>query len=144
MRCQRVKGRQTVGRRVHLTSPSGMQQTLFSDEIQFAQSDSHYYNLHLRNVPAIKVRMPQSEILKTLGDRFLSISRGLVVNVNFIRQLGTKFCILEEGREVLLSRNNLNAIHTAYAAHVSKQLTRGDYETSMISEYIGDDTEASS
>ena len=79
MRCQRVKGRQTVGRRVHLTSPSGMQQTLFSDEIQFAQSDSHYYNLHLRNVPAIKVRMPQSEILKTLGDRFLSISRGLVV-----------------------------------------------------------------
>ena len=90
------------------------------------------------------VALPQSEILKTLGDRFLSISRGLVVNVNFIRQLGTKFCILEEGREVLLSRNNLNAIHTAYAAHVSKQLTHGDYETSMISEYIGDDTEASS
>ena len=127
MRCQRVKGRQTVGRRVHLTSSSGMQQILFSDEIQFAQSDSHYYNLHLRNISVIKVRLPQSEILKTLGDRFLSISRGLVVNVNFIRQLGTKFCILEEGREVLLSRNNLNAIHTAYAAHVFKQLTRGDY-----------------
>ena len=35
--------------------------------------------------------------------------------------------ILEEGREVLLSRNNLNAIHTVYAAHVSKQLTHGDY-----------------
>ena len=125
MRCQRVKGKQTVGRRVHLTSPSGMQQTLFSDEIQFAQSDSHYYNLHLRNISVIKVRLPQSDILKTLGDRFLSISRGLVVNVNFIRQLGTKFCILEEGREVLLSRNNLNAIHTPYAAHVFKQLTRG-------------------
>ena len=122
-----MKGRQTVGRRVHLTSSSGMQQILFSDEIQFAQSDSHYYNLHLRNVSVIKVRLPQSEILKTLGDRFLSISRGLVVNVNFIRQLGTKFCILEEGREVLLSRNNLNAIHTPYAAHVFKQLTRGDY-----------------
>ena len=127
MRCQRVKGRQTVGRRVHLTSSSGMQQILFSDEIQFAQSDSHYYNLHLRNISVIKVRLPQSEILKTLGDRFRAIFRGLVVNVNFIRQLGTKFCILEEGREVLLSRNNLNAIHTPYAAHVFKQLTRGDY-----------------
>ena len=36
--------------------------------------------------------------------------------------------VFQEGRpEVLLSRNNLNAIHTVYAAHVSKQLTHGDY-----------------
>ena len=58
---------------------------------------------------------------------------------------GNRLDLFQEGRpEVLLSRNNLNAIHTPYAAHVSKQLTHGDYETSMISEYIGDDTEASS
>ena len=104
-----------------------MQQIHLSDEIQFTQSDSHYYNRHLRNSTVIKFRITQSEILNTLGARFLSISRGLVVNVYFIRQLGTKFCILGEGREVLLSRNNLNAIHTAYAAHVSKQLTHGDH-----------------
>ena len=58
---------------------------------------------------------------------------------------GNRLDLFQEDRpEVLLSRNNLNAIHTVYAAHVSKQLTHGDYETSMISEYIGDDTEASS
>ena len=58
---------------------------------------------------------------------------------------GNRLDLFQEYRpEVLLSRNNLNAIHTVYAAHVSKQLTHGDYETSMISEYIGDDTEASS
>lgn len=58
---------------------------------------------------------------------------------------GNRLDLFQEDRpEVLLSRNNLNAIHTAYTAHVSKQLTHGDYETSMISEYIGDDTEASS
>ena len=58
---------------------------------------------------------------------------------------GNRLDLFQEGRpEVLLSRNNLKAIHTAYTAHVSKQLTPGDYETSMISEYIVDDTEASS
>ena len=35
--------------------------------------------------------------------------------------------MLEDGREVLLGRKNLNAIHTAYAAHVYKQLTHGNY-----------------
>ena len=51
-----------------------------------------------------------------------AISEGVEYDLLFL-----DIIILDEGREVLLSRNNLNAIHTAYAAHVSKQLTPGDY-----------------
>ena len=41
---------------------------------------------------------------------------------------GNRLDLFREGRpEVLLSRNNLNGIHTAYAARVYKQLTHGDY-----------------
>ena len=54
------------------------------------------------------------------------VSRGLVVNVEFIRQLGPKSCILKDGREILLSRGNTEEIHSAYAAYVFSQLSERD------------------
>ena len=66
--------------------------------------------------------MTQSEIRDTLGDSFLAVSRGLIVNVEFIRHLGSRSCTLKDGQEILLSRNNLKEIHSAYAAYVFKQL----------------------
>lgn len=121
---RRLGERQSARRRVLIISSSGVQQMLFADEIQFAQSDAHYYDLHLKNGTVIKVRMTQSEIQSTLGSTFLLISRGLVVNVEFIRQLGSKSCILKDGREILLSRGNMEQIHSAYAAYVFSQLSK--------------------
>jgi DNA-binding LytR/AlgR family response regulator len=74
----------------------------------------------------IKVRMTQTDILDKLGDSFLPVSRGLVVNVEFIRQLGPKSCILKDGREILLSRSNTEEIHSAYAEYVFSQLSERD------------------
>ena len=96
---------------------------LFADEIQFAQSNAHYYDLHLKDGTVIKVRMTQAEIRDTLGESFLLVSRGLVVNVEFIRQLGPKSCVLKDGREILLSRSNMEEIHSAYADYVFSQLS---------------------
>ena len=70
--------------------------------------------------------MTQQEIKDALGDSFLPISRGLVVNVEFIRQLGPKSCILKDGREILLSRSNTEEIHSAYAEYVFSQLSERD------------------
>lgn len=123
---QRLEERQGVRRRVHIISSSGIQQMLFADEIQYAQSDAHYCNLHLSDGSVIKARMTQSEIHHTLGDSFLAVSRGLVVNVEFIRQLGPRSCTLKDGREILLSRSNLEEIHSAYAAYVFSQLSKRD------------------
>ena len=120
----RLKERQHSRRRVHIISSSGIQQMIFADEIQYAQSNAHYYDLHLTDGTIMKARMTQSEIQETLGNSFLPISRGLVVNVEFIRQLGTRSCILKDGREILLSRKNQEAIHSAYAAYVFSQLSQ--------------------
>ena len=60
--------------------------------------------------------------VKTCG----GVSRGLVVNVEFIRQLGPKSCILKDGREILLSRSNTEEIHSAYAEYVFSQLSERD------------------
>jgi len=57
---------------------------------------------------------------------FLLVSRGLVVNLEFIRQLGPKSCMLRDGREILLSRGNVEEIHSAYAAYVFSRLSRRD------------------
>ena len=122
----RLKERQSARRRIHIIGSSGVQQILFADEIQYAQSNAHYYDLHLKDGTVIKVRMTQSEIRETLGDSFLPVSRGLVVNVEFIRQLGPKSCVLKDGREILLSRTNIDEIHSAYAAYVFSQLSKRD------------------
>ena len=120
----RLEERRGARRRVHIISSSGIQQMLFADEIQYAQSDAHYYDLHLKDGTLVKVRMTQPEIRDMLGDSFLPVSRGLIVNVEFIRQLGPRSCILKDGREILLSRRNLDEIHSAYAAYVFSRLSQ--------------------
>lgn len=122
----RLEERRGARQRVHIISSSGTRQMLYADEIQYAQSDAHYYDLHLKDGTVIKVRMTQKEIRNTLGDSFLLVSRGLVVNLEFIRQLGPKSCILKDGREILLSRGNVEEIHSAYAAYVFSRLSRRD------------------
>lgn len=120
---RRLEKRQGKRRQVYIISPSGIQQMLFADDIQYAQSDAHYCNLHMKDGTVVKARMTQSEIQDTLGDLFLPVSRGLTVNVEFIRQLGPKSCFLKDGREILLSRSNLEEIHAAYAAYVFSRLS---------------------
>lgn len=122
----RLEERQRTRRQVHIISSSGIQQMLFADDILYAQSNAHYYDLTLKDGAVIRVRMTQTEILNTLGDTFLLVSRGLIVNVEFIRQLGPRSCILKDGREILLSRGNMEQIHAAYAAYVFSQLSKRD------------------
>ena len=121
---RRLDERLGARRRVHIISSSGVQQMLFADEIQFAQSDAHYYDLHLKDGTVIKARMTQAEIQSTLGNTFLLISRGLLVNVEFIRQLCSKSCILKDGREILLSRKNADVIQAAYADYVFSRISQ--------------------
>ena len=121
---RRLEERQGARKRIHIISSSGVQQMLFADEIQYAQSDAHYYDVHMKDGTVIKARMTQTEIQNTLGDAFLLISRGLLVNVEFIRQLRPKSCVLKDGREILLSRKNADEIHAAYADYVFSRISR--------------------
>ena len=121
---QRLDEKQGTRKRVHLISSSGTHHMLFADEIQYAESDGHYNNLHLADGNSIKVRMTQSDVQGLLGNSFLPISRGLLVNMGFIRQFGPRSCLLMDGREILLSRKNLDQLHTAYASYVFSRLLR--------------------
>ena len=106
-----------------LTTPSKTKQTLFVEEINYCESEDHYISFHLKQGATVRYRMTQTELLDALGDSFLPISRGLIVNMEFIRQLRARSCILEDGREVLLSRKNQRHIHEVYGEYVFSKLS---------------------
>lgn len=117
--------KQAVRRQMNIMSSSGQRHMLFADEIQYAQSKAHYWHLHLAGGSVIITRMTQPQILETLGKEFLPLSRGLVVNADFILQFGTASCTLKDGREILLSRGNRDKLHAAYGAYVFTRLKDG-------------------
>ncbi len=123
---RRLEEKQSLRKRVYIFGSAGIRHMVFEDEILYAQSDAHYFFVHLVDGSVIKARMTQSEIQDTLGRMFLPISRGLIVHVDFIRQLKPKSCILKDGREILLSRKSLDEIHAAYASYVFSQLSQRD------------------
>ena len=114
--------KQVARRQIIIMGSSGRQHMLFADEIQYAQSKAHYWHLYLTGNTVVKTRMTQSEIMETLGKGFIPISRGLIVNADFIRQFGVTSCILKDGREILLSRSNRDMLHETYGAYVFSQL----------------------
>ena len=121
---QRLNDTRRSRRKVHILSSSGIQHMLFADDIQYAESDAHYWMLHLEDGNTVKARMTQAEIEAALGDSFISVSRGLVVNAEFIRKIGSRSCVLKDGREILLSRKKRDIIHDAYGEYVFSQLTQ--------------------
>lgn len=121
---ERLNDTRRSRRKVHILSSSGIQHMLFADDIQYAESDAHYWILHLEDGNTVKARMTQAEIEAALGDSFISVSRGLVVNAEFIRKIGSRSCVLKDGREILLSRKKRDIIHDAYGEYVFSQLTQ--------------------
>ena len=121
---ERLNDTRRSRRKVHILSSSGIQHMLFADDIQYAESDAHYWMLHLEDGSTLKARMTQAEIEAALGDSFISVSRGLVVNAEFIRKIGSRSCVLKDGREILLSRKKRDIIHDAYGEYVFSQLTQ--------------------
>ena len=55
----RLEERRSARRRVHIVSSSGDQHIFFADELQYAECDALYYDLHLKNGTVIRVRMTQ-------------------------------------------------------------------------------------
>ncbi len=92
------------------------------DEIQYLECHDHYVFLNLRDGSTVRAYYNVSEIREILGDSFLMLSRGFIVNMDYIRQMKSKSCILKDGREILLSRKYLKEIHAAFDAYVFKML----------------------
>ncbi|MBQ8956813.1 MAG: response regulator transcription factor [Lachnospiraceae bacterium] len=92
------------------------------DEIQYLECHDHYVFLNLRDGSTVRAYYSVAEIREILGDSFLLLSRGFIVNMDYIRQMKSKSCILKDGREILLSRKYLKEIHAAFDAYIFRML----------------------
>jgi len=95
---------------------------LYLDEILRLQSANHVTEILLSNDHSVRVWMPIHEVAKSLDNSFLKIQRGLIVNMNYIEQMGVDSCILRNGKRFLLSRKNRTSIREEYNNYAFSRL----------------------
>mgnify|MGYP002624652330 CR=1 FL=1 len=88
---------------------------LYLEEIVACESSDHAIQIRLNTGESVYAsRMTMDSLQRQLGEEFVRLSRGLIVNMNYIETMDTKSCRLQDGRRILLSRRNLKQIHDAY------------------------------
>ena len=101
--------------------------SLYLDEIAVCESRDHIVHLRLIDGRSVILgRMTLENLLQQLGEEFVMLGRGLIVNMNYIEVMNLKSCVLRDGRNVLLSRKNLKRIHSVYDSFTfSRLMARG-------------------
>lgn len=105
----------TVGRDSH---------TVYLDAIIGMESIRHAVEITLADGRVLKVWTPLSELEGMLDERFLKITRGVVVNMDYIEQMGVDVCILRNGDRVPITRSKRTAIRAAYNDYVFARLSQ--------------------
>ena len=88
---------------------------LYLEEIALCESRDHALLITLFSGESFLAgRMTLDSLWQQLGEDFVRLSRGLVVNMNSIETMNARSCVLRDGRMILLSRRNLRQIREAY------------------------------
>ena len=96
---------------------------LYLEEIAVCESSDHAIQIRLSTGEIVFAgRMTMDSLWQQLGEDFVRLSRGLVVNMNYIETMEAKSCLLRDGRKILLSRRNLKQIRDAYDNFTFSQL----------------------
>ncbi|MCM1135210.1 MAG: LytTR family DNA-binding domain-containing protein [Clostridium sp.] len=99
---------------------------VFLDNILYLES-AHDCNVHSNTYIITKscrmtTRSPLSETERLLGENFLKLHRGLIVNMAFIERMGTDKCTLKNGTVETLSRDARSHIREKYKGYLSNRI----------------------
>lgn len=97
---------------------------VYLDEIYYLQSINHALEITMQGGQIIKVWIALNEIRQQLGDSFLKINRGTIVNMEYIEQMGIDVCIMRDGARLPLTRKEHIAIRNAYDDYLFTQLNK--------------------
>ena len=97
---------------------------VYLDEIYYLKSNNHAVEITMRGGKILKVWLTLTEVSKRLGDNFLKINRGTIVNMEHIEQMGGITCIMCDGAKLLLTRRDHIAIRNAYDDYLFSQLNK--------------------
>lgn len=91
------------------------------ESVLFVES-SHNHTVITTAGGQLRINAPLREIETKLDERFVGLSRGMIVNMQFISEMKKDSCVLEDGRTVLLSRTKRNDIRSQYHNFVFNQV----------------------
>lgn len=120
----RISGKRKVRTTISLKVENSIK-LLYTDEILSAQSNDHEMNILLGDGSEFCANIKCSDLLSMLGDDFMLIQRGYIVNADFIERMSADSCILKDGKTLLLSRKDKSSIHTQYNNYVFRRLSDG-------------------
>ena len=83
------------------------------DSILYLESARNGTDIHTAG-GMLHTTVPTSTLEKQLGEDFLKIQRGFIVNMHFIERMTSDSCVLKNGFTALLSRKDKKKIRTAY------------------------------
>lgn len=98
--------------------------TMFLDQISLLENENHAVNISLADGRRLKVWMSFRELEQKLNGSFLRINRGIVVNMDYIVQMGTDTCTLRDGSRLPIAVRQRTAIRGAYDNYVFDRLSR--------------------
>lgn len=98
--------------------------TVYLDEICYIQSANHATEVFLTRGRQIRVWTPLNELSSRLGEAFLKINRGAVVNMEQIEQMGIDSCMLRDGTRLDFTRRERGAIRAAYDNYLFTRLSQ--------------------
>jgi len=86
------------------------------EKIALAESDGHYWRLHLSDGQQVRCRISAGELWERLSSvgRFVQVDRGVIVGVAAIRSLSAAGAVLLSGRKVAVSRRALPEVRRAF------------------------------
>ena len=85
-----------------------------ADEIMYAEVLSHTVMLYLADGKTEEFQMRISDMEKLLGDGFFKCHRSYVVSMKYVRRVTKTAMILDNGREIPLSRNLYDDANQAF------------------------------
>ena len=86
---------------------------LSEESIQYLESARNGTDIHTAG-GLLHTAMPTGALEQKLGQDFLKIQRGFIVNMHHIEKMTSESCILKNGFTALLSRRDRQKIRTAY------------------------------
>ena len=92
--------------------------TVFLSQICSLESSNHVVDISLDDGRRLRTRTPLYELEQKLGQNFLKINRGVIVNMDHIERMGTDCCILRAGDRLFLAARERSAIRAAYSDYL--------------------------
>lgn len=99
---------------------------IYLDEIAFCESAGHKVLICLNSGETVIYYETLRNLADLVGSAFLQVTRGLLVNMDYIESMNGASCVLRNGREVLLSRRNRKEIKEAYNDFMFSRLLSGN------------------